>query len=63
MKSKITDLKYIGDGHLPDVPSRNLTKEEIIDNEYDYDGLVDSGLYIPPTRQSKQLKSKNKDGL
>lgn len=58
-------LKYIGAGsYLPDVPARDLTKEEA---EYHGAGrLLDSGLYElvekPKEKEKPHPKTSGKDG-
>lgn len=50
-------LQYIGGGHLPGVPSRNLTAEEV--KKYGEKTLLASGLYHP--YKAKKQATKKED--
>jgi len=60
-------LRYIGGGHLPNVPARNLSKEEA--KRYGENALLKSGLYVkankvkPAPRENKIARggSQNKE--
>lgn len=59
MDERIVFLKYVGAGsYLPDVPARDLTREEA---EYHGMGrLMDSGLYIRVEPEKPAPKPKTK---
>ncbi len=49
-------LKYIGGGHLPNVPSRDLTAGEV--KKHGEKMLLASTLYIKHTRDKKKTTTK-----
>jgi hypothetical protein len=53
-------LLYVGNAHLPGVPARNLSREEVAELPVNEEALLASGLYVLAKPKGKPGPSENK---